>query len=1250
MVDALSDPAEVSTRRDLARALTALRESARMTVRDLARASGVPSATVGGYCSGRHVPVLTNLDPFVAILRALGVEDTEAWIDSVERLWWTAASRTVDARSPYKGLEGYEAEDAQWFFGREDVTSEILRRIRGGGAITVIGASGSGKSSLLRAGVRAAIEAGALGTGWSTIVVTPGREPLTRLHLALAELPAQGTAVVIVDQFEELFTEQIDPAQRDAFVRRLHALGEDRVVILGMRADFYAAATRIPELVPILQNAQIVVGPLSEENLRTVIAEPARRAGIELGGEFIARVLGDIAPGDRVSRAQDVGALPLLSHALRMTWDTAAGAEPTIAHYEAIGGIAGAIARSADEVYDRLDAPAQQLARQMFLRLLHDDGELLTRRNVPWAELIDPDQEDPQATEVIEAFVAARLLTADSEYVRVAHEALLTSWPRIREWLESDRAHLHLQRQISAASAAWDESGRDAATLWRGGRLESAGELAASDERGRLSRLEREFIEASQLDAQRETRLRRRRSRRLVQLLGAVAGLAVVAVVLAAFAVAEQRSAQQARDEALSRQVAINTTMLAASDPALAQQLALAGYRISPTVEARSALLDIAQAAAVTRFAVPVGPASVSISADGSLIATGNVDGYLRLYAHDAAGVRFLAEVEIDPANQMYGVALSPDGRWAAVGGSGTVVRLVDTSDPADPVLLPQELEGWGIEALVFSGDGTLLVGSSRFAVAYRWAIAADGTATDLGELQGFGGPLHVSAISPDSALIATASNDGVLRVWDARAPGATDQPRAVVDLGATSNHVLGVSFSPDGSLLAAGTRDGYVRLLEVGDGTLTPRGAPFGDFSAQVNAVAFAPNGAEIAAGSSDNTVQIFDAASGARIDRLPNTTPITSLAYIGSGRQVLIGAPDGYIRLWRRADSAPPVTALTVSDMAMSADGRVLAAGIRSALAGAVALWDTSAPYRPVRLAEDIVAEGVLLNGSIALTASGELLAAGTTTGEVLLFALGAGGPVEVARIDASEMTVQHLAFDAAGALLAVATDDAAISLWDVREPRGPSLIDLQTHAFDRLLGAAFHPGGTLLAVSSADSIVYLYRVESTELVLIAEIAGQENFVHTVAFSPDGRMLAVGSADRRVRLYDVSEPMLHELVGTELRGPTGYVYDVSFSSDGSRLAAAADGVAWVWDVSDAAEPELVGALRAASGSLNSVLISPIDDALIAAGSDARLLVWDPHPERVAERLCAISGTTITEDEWAQYVTGAPYAPPCGP
>ncbi|WP_053384104.1 nSTAND1 domain-containing NTPase [Leucobacter celer] len=1243
----------ISSRQDLARGLTALREEARKTIRELSLETGVPSATIGGYCSGRHLPALTHLDPFLSVLGALGVQRTGPWVEAVKRVRWAGHPRSVDEAAPYRGLESYDVGDARWFFGRGQPTEEVLALVRKrkdtGGVIAVVGASGSGKSSLLRAGVLAAVERGELGDGWWGGVMTPGDAPITLLEATLAGAPADGRVVLVVDQLEELFAEEIGLHERDEFVRRLIELGESCIVVLGMRADFYGAATRVSGLIPFLQHAQIVLGPMGEEDLRSAIVEPSRVAGADLDPELVTRVVGDIAPSRSASRAHDTGMLPLLSHAMRTTWEAAAGASPTVAHYELIGGVFGAITRSADEVYDGLSDDAQNLAQQIFLRLLRDDGDLLTRRRVLWDDLIDPDREDPLATEVIEAFIAARLLTVDAETVTVAHEALLASWPRIGEWIEADRAGMRLRRQIGEAALAWEESGRDPGALWRGARLELAGDLAAEPRRGGLSRLERAFVSTAIEAADSEVRLARRRSRRLKQLLGAVAVLAAVAVVLAGFAITGQNGAREARDEALSRQIAIQANLLADTDPALAQQLAVAGHRIFPSVEARSAMLDIDSGIAVTRFAVPIGPASVSASADGGLIATGNVDGSLRLFAQADGSVQQIGEAEIDPDHPMYGVALTPDGSLAAIGGTADVVRLVDTKDPARPVLLPQRLQAGGIEAMAFSPDGRLLVGSSRFETAHRWRIDDGGIATELGALTGFGGPLHVSAFSSDGGLLATASNDGVLRVWDAAHPAATDTPSASFDLGAASNHVLGVSFSPDGTLLAASTRDGRLRLFEVGESSLTPRGAPFGDFAAQVNAVAFHPSGAEIVAGGSDATVRVFDALTRVEIDRMSNTTPITSLSYLDDSREVLVGAPDGYVRVWRRADSVPPVTVMPGADIALDAAGRLLAVGVRTATEGEVMLWDTSEPYRPSLLAAGVDVEGSQLNGTIAMREDGSLLAAGTVSGEVRLLSLNAAGSHPVATLNASDTTVQHLAFDTTGSLLAVATDDATLSLWNVTDPSVPELIDDLHDAADRLLGAAFDRSGTLLAASSADTRVYVYRVDAEAgLEALAVIDEPENFVHTVAFSPEDAILAVGSADRRIRLYDLSDPQRPAQLGSALRGPTGYVLEVSFAADGAHLAAVADGVAWVWGIQQPDRPELLGALRASDGGLSAVRISPIDDAILAVGGDARLLSWDPHPSRVEKRLCALSGTSITAEEWEQYVPGADYAPPC--
>lgn len=431
------------------------------------------------------------------------------------------AARTPGDRCPYPGLAAYTAADAPWFFGRERATAALVGRLAermdSAGPLVLAAPSGAGKSSLLRAGLLPALRAGALpgSRHWPVRVLTPGAHPLTELAAALAgpgtpcaasaeelaEAPERCAAavraalgpgprlVLVVDQFEEVFTACEDSRERRAFVTALCTAARDApcAVVIGVRADFYGPCLDHPALAPALSAGVFALRPMSVREVRAAITRPAREAALELEPGLEELLLSDLGiHGDDEPVAG--GTLPLLAHALLATWQQRSGRTLTVAGYRLTGGLHGAVATTAERVHAGLDPAERRTARQVLLRLVQV-GEIAgeTRRRVPHERLLEhlPDPEKTAA--VIDVFVRARLLTLDADTVEITHEALLRAWPRLRGWIRADRAGLVVHQRLTEAAGAWKREGRDPAALYRGTRLAVAREWAGQQGRTPVS-------------------------------------------------------------------------------------------------------------------------------------------------------------------------------------------------------------------------------------------------------------------------------------------------------------------------------------------------------------------------------------------------------------------------------------------------------------------------------------------------------------------------------------------------------------------------------------------------------------------------------------------------------------------------------------------------------------------------------------------------------------------------------------------
>jgi WD40 repeat protein len=1251
MADDVPDPDRVATQQDFGRQLTAIRTRAGLTVRQVARAAALPVSTTGDYFSGRHLPPDGRPEQLSGILRACGETDPAElarWTSALQRARRPPGRRPGGADAPYRGLARFEREDARWFFGREDVTDLLaaLAEEKKPQPLILVGPSGAGKSSLLRAGLAPRLT-GPVG------LVEPADAPLDALRATLANLRASDDTgdparpVIIVDQFEAVFTQCPDETERREFVTEICDLAESTLVILALRADFYEHALRYPGLAAALQARQVVLGPMTEEQVRRAIAEPARLARLDVEEGLVELLLRDLAPpkpasgqGASEQGAYEPGALPLLSHTLLATWEHSRGGRLTVADYLASGGIRDALTRTAEAAYDGLTSQQQQLAHRLFLRLVHvADDAPPTRATVRISELRAWGGDSEY---VLGRFVGERLITVDADAAQITHDALLVAWPRLRSWIDAGRESLLTRRRVTEAARAWQDAGRESAALWRGSQLAAARDWAAAEDHHVT--LAGEFVAASVAAEREHQHAERRRTRALQRLVAALAVLVVAVGTLAGFAFQQRQAATSARDDANSREIAVEAGQVRGQDAPLAAQLSVAAYATAHTPQATASLLESSGSPSAARLLDSAGLVqSVSLSPDRRLLAAAGADGTLRLWDVTSPGHPVSAGAALDPASDspLYATAFSPNGKILAAAGAGRVVQLWDVSRPGHPVRLGR-LTGPAntVYSVAFSPDGTMLAAGSADDTVRLWDITDPASPKPLGRpLTGAAGYVESVAFSPDGTMLAAGSADDTVRLWDIADPAS---PRPLGrPLTGPQALVAGVAFSPDGHLLAAASEDHKLWLwrISAGNDGAIPDGTLTGAVN-WLNAVAFSPDGTAVAAGTSDASVLVWNLATRSLTATLPQAQPVTSLAWDGTGH-LAAGDADGTVSLWTlpapvlRTGNAP-------SGVAYSPQGTTLAVGGQN-----VQLWNA---LRRTPIATRPLPAGTITN-AIAYSPGGSMIAIARSDGTAWLLNAGTLDPIgQPFRVTATG-NAESVAFSPDGKLLATAADDGTLRLWSLADPARPrqlaSVHDSGTYVYT----VVFAPDGRTVAAASTDNLTRLWNVTdpARPVPLGRPLTGPASYAIGLAFSPDSRLLAVGSADKTVRLWDVSEPAHPVLAGVPLTGPTSYVWAVAFSPDGRTLAAGVtDGTVWLWNVTDPAHPALIATLTGPQGHVYSIAYSPSGRTLAAASDDGTIDLWDTSPAAAEADVCADAGQPLTRQEWATYIPGLTYRAPC--
>lgn len=1133
-----------------------------------------------------------------------------------------------DHPAPYRGLQRFDTADADFFFGRAQETDDLVARVESRRMVAVEGASGSGKSSLVRAGLLPRLAAGAVhgSERWHHLVCTPGSEPFRAVARQLARLTdasdrlahiddlterlthrADGLRITIgdlvaddprpvllvVDQFEELFTlcaGEPDECRRTAaaFVSLLTHAARDRAgrvrVLVTLRADFLGTALQLPGAAELLADP-VLLGPLDDTALREVVAGPATAVGALFEKGLVGAILRDVH--------ERQGALPLLQHALLELWNMRRGPWLTLDAYEEIGGVGGALARRADATFAALSARQQDLARTVLLRLVtHGEGVADTRRRVQRDELYPAGIDSADVDAVLQALSAeqARLVVADADTAEITHEALLREWTTLREWLDADRDAQRIHRRLTHAAAAWaGPLERDPGGLYRGAPLAQVEEWATTHA-DQLNAVEAAFLDASRQASAEELERERDRSRRLRRrLYASLASLAIAilgaAAALVLFARANDATAR-AEDNA-ARALAQQALALAPRQPALAVAVAAEALARNNTPEIAEALQVASAAFAETAWrptaVVPGGPTfggDPQFSPDGDRIAT-VADDTVTIW--DAASGEERATLTLP--STVRDVVWSADGDRLATFHS-TRVTVWDASTGAEL----NDFANLGGSVTRFSPDGAQVAVVS--VLDGRGVTITDvASGEDLTMVVHEPGPVTALAWSTDGEQVVTQNSSRNLAIWDAASGDRVDR----VPVWRSDSDVVDVAFVAGGDIVSVGFRGAGGGAVASWDRS-EQRWITMGDtHRGPVTDVAFSPDARRAASASTDGTAKLWDTETGDELATLAgHPAPVTAAAFQPDGPLVATGGEDGDARLWDTRTGAEvavlPGTLGAVTTIAWSTDGRhVAVASERTScpagtsrdcpLEQAIRVWEATARGRPPRT---IVAGGDPV-ARLALSPDGDRVAAvggsddgAGTTGATVVFDTGSG---------------EELSRPAPG---------RAVS------------------------AAAFAPDGDRLAtahgVFGSGSSVDIWRATTGEEVVELVRGASTTVMAAVAWSPDGERVAVarneataGDGEFTLELVDGAITIRDATTGSEqlaLAVDEGWIRDLAWAPSGDTIAAATGFGATIWDTTTG---DVQSSLTGHDSRVSRIAFDPEGERIATAGIDGTARIWDP-------------------------------------
>lgn len=1188
---------------------------------------------------------------------------------------------------PFRGLQQFDLSDSDNFYGREAETQWLLDALRPKGIdgranrfLAIVGASGSGKSSLARAGLLSEIAKGQLlgSEDWPQVVFKPGAHPIEQLGfaaapvlglgsdatkladfvenclasprtlhqsvgLALANKPETARVVVLVDQFEEIFTQCDDDTLRLSFVDNLlyaASVPDGRtLVIITLRADFVGKCAGHAELANMISAHQELVGPLSDKGLRAAIEWPSRRAGRVVSPELVDTLV------DEVRSAP--ASLPLLQHVLLVLWGHPDGM--TLEAHSKIGRLEGALARHADQIIDSLQV-SEDVVRRIFRRLTSPGkGTEDTRRRAPRSELITMSTNANDVDRLLQRLARydARLLVLDTEasvgdtIVEVAHEALIRSWPKLQRWIDEDREGLHIQRRITTDAAEWAKS-RDPSLLYRGARLAQASDWRLQNESD-LNDIERTFLGASSSEAQRERDremdlLRQKANRTLIWYILGLLMLVGVGMFWRNHDLT-QIAKEQAR-MARGRELAARATNTLNHNLPLALLLGVRANR-ADTAEARTALAEaFAFEPQLKRFlwGHSASARSLAFSSRG-MLASASWDQSV-IFWDVSAGKR--RKVLGDFGSPVNCLAFTTTGSVLAAGTTSGFVSIFDVE--AGKRQFPAFQAHKEVTSVSFSGDGKLLASggfdgglalwNAQTGKIVRW-LQRPGHEADKRVYS----PILSVSLAPDGKLLASGTADGTVVLWQ-----ATSGQRMPELIGGTlsgeSGQVRSVAFNREGDRLAAG-RGRHIVVWDVPTRTeLYNLDGPRG-----VSSVAFSEKGNFIGSAGDDGRVIVWNTEDQLmKFNLRGHTDAIHSVAFSSDGKMLASAAEDldSPVILWHLGKSEQHAILASgergkVHGVAFHPDGGLVAsAGVDAANGvGTVTAWDTASGK--LMLARESHKQG---SHSVAFSADGKQLATGGSEGEVVISDVST--LTQLYPLSGHKDVVSSIAFSPDGQFLASASWDESVLVrggpsWQiVRSMPGPP---------SKVASVSFgvSSNGPVLAAGYFSGDIILWN-PSNGKQLLPPLSGHKRDVVSLAFSHDGATLVSGSLDGSVILWN---PSSGEKLGEPLIGNRGEVFSVALSqSDKVVATGTADGTVVLWATDTGAR---LSELRGHAKPVYGVVFSNDGRTLVSGGEDGRVILHNVQMPLWGSYACDKANRNLKQEEWIEFGPDDKYSEVCG-